>query len=149
MAYSEKADRAKALKAVLDMIDSKEYELETRKQREEVVEYIVHKNGLTCWWGTGRGRSRKPYPTYQLLAQFNQLTNYLKDGVQETVPKAEVIWKSGSSVIRPDYLKKHLFYDIDLAAHNNLEENRTETAEGEEALIVPEACSYVKDTAPA
>ena len=102
MAYADKEDRARALKAVLDMIDSKAYELETRKQREEAVEYIIDENKLTCWGGTGRNRVRIPYPPWLVFSQFGQLPNYLKDGVQETVPKTEVIWISGSSVIKPE-----------------------------------------------
>jgi len=148
MAYSDKEERARALKAVLDMIDSDEFELETRKQREEAVEYIIEKNGITCWTGTGRNRVRKLYPTYLVLAQFNQLPNYLKDGVQETVPKAEVIWRSGSSVIKPDYLKRSLLYDIDTTVVDNSEHGRPQREDTREELIVPAACPYVSNTIP-
>jgi len=148
MAYADKEDRARALKAVLDMIDSKAYELETRKQREEAVKNIMDENKLTCWGGAGRNRVRILYPPWLVFSQFGQLPNYLKDGVQETVPKTEVIWISGSSVIKPEYLKKSLLYDVVPTVDNNLEENQSQNVDPGEKLIIPQVCSYVKNTAP-
>jgi len=149
MAYSDKEDRAKALKAVLDMIDSNRFKLETRDNREGAMGQVIEESDLTCWTGSGKTRRRVPYSSSLLLLQFYQLTGFLKGGVQKTKPKTEVIWRSGSSVIEPEYLRQHLGFNIDPAIDNNLKENRTQTADRIDILTVPETCSYVKRTAPA
>lgn len=146
MVAVDKADRTRALRALLVVIDSGGYELKTRKQREEVVKYVIETNDLTYWTGFGSSRRQMQYTDSLLFTQFGQLIIFLKKGVQETKPKNEVLWLFGSSVIKPEYLKKHLGYDnIDLPVGNDTEESRSQTVDREEALVVPDACSYVKN----
>ena len=129
------------------MIDSQEYELGTKDDRDTAVEFVIQENNLTCWGGLWNKRTRVTYPKSQLLAQFTQLIKFLKDGVPETKPKSEIIWSSGSSVIKPDYLKKHLLYDIDATSDANVEQIWSRTVDSEEAPVMPEACTYVETIA--
>jgi len=140
MTYLDKEDRAVALRAVLDMIDSKEYDLETRKEREAALQEIIDVNKLTYWTGTGKNRKRLPYPTYKLFEFVNQLVNHLKDGVKQTAPKSDIIWQSGTSVIKSEYLKKHLHYEILLATDTPRHNTHAQSPDQSKPKIVPKVC---------
>jgi len=142
MNSSDKEGRAAALRAVLDMIDSDEFVLDSKEDREAALEHVVDVNSLTCWGGTFRNRRRIPYPMWKLSSQFAQLTNQLIDGVQETTPKIAIIWQSGTSVIKPEYLNKHLNYEIALETDNTSQASRARSEVKSKQKSAPKACRY-------
>lgn len=85
------------------MIDSAAKRIEDKKEREEALNNLIEEDDLR--YGTDRaGRPR--YARYQLQEYITQLITQLKDGAPETKPKNEAIWQHGSSVLKPEYLKK-------------------------------------------
>jgi len=140
MSSSDKEDRARALRAVLDMIDSEEFELESKEDREAALNHIIELKNLTSWAGSGKYRQRVSYPMWKLSDQVGQLANQLMEGVKETTPKTAIIWQSGTSVIKPEYLKKYLNYEIALRPGNASQNTRAQSPAQRKHKIVPKVC---------